>query len=234
MIMRTLAPHSIKNSLKTGLAKLGLASALFVAPAIAVPQMAVAQTPSGDNDLEYLGDDDRTGAANLDEYAPATAPVLYQGRSGDAVENVQSLLQEQGFYNGVIDGIYGSRTASSVITFQRSRNLSADGIVGENTWEALLDAYNRTSPDIGESAVTEYSPATAPTLAYGTRGPAVEAVQAFLKENNYYAGAVDGIYGSSTREAVLAFQGPYVNLSADGIVGENTWEAFIDVAQARG
>lgn len=235
MNMRTLVPHSIQSSLKTGLAKLGLASALFVAPAIAVPQIAMAQTsPNGADNLEYLGDDSNAAAGNLEEYSPANAPVLYQGRSGEAVEDLQAFLQEQDFYNGVVDGIYGPRTTSSVITFQRSRNLAADGIVGENTWEALLDAYNRTAPDIGEGAVTEYNPATAPTLTYGTRGPAVEAIQAFLKANNYYTGAVDGIYGSSTRAAVLAFQGPYVNLDADGIVGENTWEAFIEVAQAKG
>ncbi|MGJ3254550.1 MAG: peptidoglycan-binding domain-containing protein [Elainellaceae cyanobacterium] len=232
MRMRTIA----HNWIKTHLMKLGLVSTMLVAPAIAIPQIAVAQSPttSESSASESATETPTEASSDLSEYSPETAPLLYEGRSGEAVEAVQSFLQRQDFYNGVIDGVYGPRTVSSIITFQRSRNLSADGIVGESTWEALLDAYNRTSPDVGEDAITEYNPETAPTLAYGIRGPAVEAVQAFLKTNNYYSGAVDGIFGASTRAAVIAFQEPYVGLEADGIVGENTWDAFIDVATAKG
>ncbi|NEP16251.1 MAG: peptidoglycan-binding protein [Leptolyngbya sp. SIO4C1] len=213
----------------TRLAKFGLASAVLTASAIALPQPAMAQTNSVNEPAAAA-----PASIEIDQYSPETAPLLYQGRSGEAVEAVQQILQREGFYSGIVDGVYGSRTVSSVITFQRSRNLSADGLVGENTWEALIDAYRRTAPDAGEQVITEYNPETAPLLAYGIRGPAVEAVQAFLKENNYYTGAVDGVYGSGTRAAVRAFQDGYIGLEPDGVVGEATWTSFIQVAEAKG
>jgi peptidoglycan hydrolase-like protein with peptidoglycan-binding domain len=218
----------------TALNRIGLTATLLVSAAIALPSDANAQSPSTPNSLEETETKTDLANANLDGYSPETAPLLYQGRTGDTVEEVQSLLEDLGFFYGVIDGVYGSRTTSSVVTFQRSRNLVADGIIGENTWEALLDAYNRTNPDVGEAAITDYDPETAPTLYDGVQGPAVEAVQAALKQNNYYTGAVDGIYGRSTRSAVRAFQDGHVNLYPDGIVGENTWEAMIEMVEARG
>ncbi|WP_279232058.1 peptidoglycan-binding domain-containing protein [Clostridium sp. HBUAS56017] len=37
-----------------------------------------------------------------------------------------------------IDGNFGNGTANAVVQFQRDNNLSADGIVGRNTWRELL------------------------------------------------------------------------------------------------
>ena len=57
------------------------------------------------------------------------------------------------------------------------------------------------------------------------RGPDVEEVQSILGRLGYYDGAIDGIYGEQTRDAVIAFQRDY-GLVADGIVGPNTYEAL--------
>lgn len=67
---------------------------------------------------------------------------------------------------------------------------------------------------------------TLPTLSrLGSQGEEVRAIQTRLKAWGYYTGAVDGIYGSSTRSAVIKFQKAN-GLTADGIAGNATLRAI--------
>lgn len=59
--------------------------------------------------------------------------VARQGSTGNEVKNIQKKLKELGYYKGEIDGIYGSKTKSAVISFQKSCGLTADGICGKTT-----------------------------------------------------------------------------------------------------
>ncbi|WP_083553395.1 peptidoglycan-binding protein [Clostridium intestinale] len=52
----------------------------------------------------------------------------------------QERLNTLGFNCGTADGIFGEKTRVAVIAFQVSGGLSADGIVGQNTWRKLLSA----------------------------------------------------------------------------------------------
>ncbi len=63
--------------------------------------------------------------------------VSKQGSSGNEVIQIQEKLTELGYYSGKTDGIYGSKTKNAVIAFQRDNNLTADGIVGQKTLQAL-------------------------------------------------------------------------------------------------
>lgn len=66
---------------------------------------------------------------------PTTA--LKQGDSGDGVKRLQrSLTAALGSTVG-IDGSFGQATATAVRSYQASRSLTADGVVGANTWTAL-------------------------------------------------------------------------------------------------
>lgn len=67
----------------------------------------------------------------------ADAVTYQRGSSGNGVTQVQTKLKNLGFYNGSIDGIYGSGTESAVKAFQRSRGLTADGKAGPKTLSAL-------------------------------------------------------------------------------------------------
>lgn len=75
---------------------------------------------------------------------PDACPLLSQGSRGPFVREAQTLLRNRGFDPGPIDGIFGTRTRSAVIAFQRSQNLTPDGIIGVRTWTAL--GKNCSSP----------------------------------------------------------------------------------------
>ena len=59
------------------------------------------------------------------------------GSRGSEVTQIQTKLKRWGYYNGNIDGIYGSQTVEAVKYFQRKNNLAVDGIAGKNTLEAM-------------------------------------------------------------------------------------------------
>lgn len=59
------------------------------------------------------------------------------GSSGSEVRNIQTKLKSWGYYNGSVDGIYGSKTVSAVKSFQRKNGLTADGIAGTKTLAAM-------------------------------------------------------------------------------------------------
>lgn len=68
-----------------------------------------------------------------------------QGSVGDEVTQIQQKLKELGYYEGDIDGIFGSRTKKAVIRFQQDNDLSPDGIVGKKTLKAL-ELYKDSTP----------------------------------------------------------------------------------------
>lgn len=65
-------------------------------------------------------------------------PILRQGARGTYVSFLQRLLESNTIPVGTIDGIFGSGTNRSVRAFQQANNLTVDGIVGNNTWNALI------------------------------------------------------------------------------------------------
>jgi len=65
----------------------------------------------------------------------------------DEVKQLQQILQNLGFSIGNIDGMFGQGTEDIVKTFQGNHDLTADGIVGSGTWEALENAEDRDVSD---------------------------------------------------------------------------------------
>jgi hypothetical protein len=76
----------------------------------------------------------------------AKAPLLKKGDTGNVVKNAQALLISKGYACGgrivqgseVPDGDFGPTTEKSVRSFQSQKKLDNDGIIGSDTWTALL------------------------------------------------------------------------------------------------
>lgn len=66
-------------------------------------------------------------------------PTLKKGAKNNFVIILQTELNEQGFACGTVDGDFGGRTLTAVKAFQKAKKLTADGIVGQKTWNALLN-----------------------------------------------------------------------------------------------
>ena len=59
------------------------------------------------------------------------------GSQSEEVRQIQKKLKNWGYYEGQIDGIFGSETKKAVIAFQKKNGLTADGIAGKNTLAAM-------------------------------------------------------------------------------------------------
>jgi hypothetical protein len=78
------------------------------------------------------------GAGNLTNVTATTStPILKLGSLGDLVVWAQEHLATAG-YTIPIDGDYGPTTQAAIESFQTAEGLTADGIVGPETWTALL------------------------------------------------------------------------------------------------
>lgn len=78
--------------------------------------------------------DDRTVAAGY--------PTVRYGSKGNYVCVAQDALNALGFTTGGLDGVFGTQTRNAVSSFQSRNGLSADGILGPNTWSRLMSQVN--------------------------------------------------------------------------------------------
>ena len=132
-------------------------------------------------------------------------PTYSRGDQEEAVYSIQYLLEQHGHNLQYHDGIYGSEVENNVAQFQSARGLTADGIVGPNTWEKLYVAVVDANND--------------PWWAtYGA--------QHHLRYGQGYSIAVDGYYGSETENATRDFQSN-AGITVDGIIGHDTWQALM-------
>lgn len=66
------------------------------------------------------------------------------GSQGSTVQEIQKRLKSWGYYDGTVDGVFGSRTEKAVRWFQSKNGLTVDGKVGSQTL-AALGIYSGTS-----------------------------------------------------------------------------------------
>lgn len=157
---------------------------------------------------------------------------LKQGMNGSAVRTLQKNLKTLGYYSGSVDGDYGEGTASAVKSFQTAFGLTADGVAGKATLNAIESALNGgLSGSSGSSTGGKDSPQnygkTASSTGYKTLATSsstkseVTALQAALNATGYYSGNSDGVYGAGTEDAVKKYQRAK-GLRVTGMAGPST------------
>ena len=192
----------------------------------------------------YYGNDIEIVRTNNIQSIPQSYPgsPLKQGDSGTAVFTLQRQLnritKDYPFFGKLtVDGKFGASMTSTVKAFQKQFNLTADGVVGRQTWYKISYIYVSVK-DLAE--LTSEGETSSGTLSDGTwggtilrsgsTGSSVEQVQFWLNTLSQYESSipsitVDGIYGTSTANAVRAFQ-RLNGLTVDGVVGQTTWNAI--------
>ena len=78
------------------------------------------------------------------------------GSRGEEVRQIQTKLKRWGYYNGNVDGIFGSGTLEAVKWFQRKDGLQVDGIAGKKTLEAM-GIFNSSNSSNSNSSVSTNS-----------------------------------------------------------------------------
>ena len=68
---------------------------------------------------------------------PQASAAVYWGSRGETVRRVQQKLLQWGYYDGNVDGVFGQETYDAVVRFQKKNGLTADGVAGSRTLEAM-------------------------------------------------------------------------------------------------
>lgn len=168
--------------------------------------------------------------------------ILRRGTTGPGVVVIQTELNRiSQSYPAIpkispVDGIFGVQTESAVRKFQEVFNLTPDGIVGNATWYALVRIYTAVTSmaELRSEGQRFYanSWANSDPIELGDRGIKVEHLQYMLSVLSAFIPeippvSVDGIFGSTTRNAVLAAQRRF-QLPQTGIVDYNTWDEIYE------
>ena len=191
----------------------------------------------------YYGDVEIVANAPVQDYMSSyPGTPLRRGSVGPNVVVIQTELNRiSQNYPAIpkvsaVDGIFGAATENSVTAFQEIFNLNPDGVVGPATWYALVRLYTAVTSlsELRSQGQRFYTIAwnKGRPLVPGDRGIQVEHLQYMLRVLAAYISqipsvAVDGIYGSASRSAVLAAQG-YFDLPQTGTVDLTTWNEIYD------
>lgn len=137
--------------------------------------------------------------------------IFRRGDEGADIGDIQQRLVALGerIDAAELGGTFGDSTDAAVRAFQSRRNLRADGLVGPETWNHLVEAGYR----LGDRTLYLHAPAF--------RGDDVRDLQRKLNALGFDAGREDGVHGAGTDTAVREFQ-RNVGEEADGVVGLHT------------
>jgi peptidoglycan hydrolase-like protein with peptidoglycan-binding domain len=135
-----------------------------------------------------------------------------------------------------IDGVFGEGTRDAVIAAQKTFGLTPDGLVGEDTWNAISNAYQGIIERIPTSFTDgNILPYPGVPLREGDESEFVRVLQEYLNYISQFINEIPpvnptGYFGPQTRASVIAFQNLYgINAPVPGQVGAETWYDIADL-----
>lgn len=167
------------------------------------------------------------GGGNTYTSVSGSTPLVKLYHKGEPVERIQKAVGVK------VDSYYGPSTASAVGEFQKDHGLSADKIVGDNTW-AAINGGKASKPSESKAPKFPlrkgewYGPESSDSRNHSGYYPkdrqGIKRFQQKLKDRGWTIG-VDGRFGPATKKIVRQFQAEK-GLSVDGGVGISTWNAI--------
>ena len=161
-----------------------------------------------------------TYEANVANISSTVTPDSSDVNHDGNILEMQKLLARRGFNPGAFDGVKGNSTTEAIIAAQTFYKLKADGVMGAETIAALeSDTYEVDAP-------VPVSNSTNPNHHQSIAKSQVTAnLQQLLRDRGFYDGAIDGLNGPQTKDAVALAQKTY-GLIDDGIAGSLTLAAL--------
>ncbi len=157
-----------------------------------------------------VADAGSTAVSNPNAGNDACVPRDNSNVSLNSILEIQQFLSNNGFNPGPIDGQSGPKTKNAIALFQTENGLLADGIVGNRT-KSKMRSYSgciSTNTCIARNNTS-------------AKLDSVSDIQAYLANNGFNPGIIDGKIGSYTKEAIKSFQRK-VGLIPDGVAGNRT------------
>lgn len=127
----------------------------------------------------------------------------------------------------VPDGIYGPSTMLAVTAFQRRNGIPVTGIVDQNTWEQIAEAYEPAIIRIGKTEPIEILMEPGEVFRRGDSNPYIYLLQSMLTQLSKDSPTIlppghTGILDEATAKALLAFQ-ILAGLDQTGELDRITW-----------
>ena len=169
--------------------------------------------------------------------------VLRVGSEGESVKRMQDFLNRIRINYPLIpeisnpNGVFGNDTAEAVRTFQRTFSMTADGLIGQATWNKITFVFTAVTrlAELDSEGIRRTIGENPPTavLQSGAKGENVVQLQFLLNYISVFYPAVptvlqNSVFDARTKNAVIEFQKNF-SLTPDGIVGPATWNKLYAV-----
>jgi peptidoglycan hydrolase-like protein with peptidoglycan-binding domain len=137
-----------------------------------------------------------------------TVELTYaQPLSTGGVQMVQQRLRQIGDYSGGVDGVWGPDSVTALERFQQTHGLQPTGQLNQATVASLgLDSATLLGTPTVAAAVPPPAVPAPPRYQPMLSVHGVQLVQERLRGLGYYGGAIDGVWGAATQDAIGRFQ----------------------------
>lgn len=155
---------------------------------------------------------------------------------GQPVRSLQTMLRIIATHHDdlpsvIPDGIYGQQTVNAVSAFQRKAGLPVTGIANQDTWEAVVSAYQPALIHVSPAEPLQIILETNQVIRTGEDHHSIYLLQAMLIAMARDYGSIpepsiSGVLDGATSESIIAFQ-QLSGLETTGELDKLTWKHLV-------